>query len=345
MSHRERRVDIAPHLWDALEVMGRDMAVAPSALANQAVFAWLRINGYLVPGTAGQAVAATPVEPPAAARADAPTVASAPVAQPSGVAAVPTRAQPPPVAGPPPSTVAARPALVSDPQARPTAPEPVPGPAATPSLAPAPVSEALAAVAARIADIDADLLRFAKPRPPFPEEAEAGDEDDDDADDDGDLPSDADDEVAPAADEDDDLPAAEDDDAARAAADEEDAQEDAGFPDDAEADEPPAEGTLVVRSVPVVLYIEREGEETVRVEHERFIIGRGPTCDLIIDSPRVSREHVCLSRQGARFLIEDLGSSNGTWLGDDRLEAAREVESGEEYRLGNELVRLILRGE
>jgi hypothetical protein len=38
-------VIIAPHLWRALEVMARDMAVEPSALVNQAVFAWLRING------------------------------------------------------------------------------------------------------------------------------------------------------------------------------------------------------------------------------------------------------------------------------------------------------------
>jgi pSer/pThr/pTyr-binding forkhead associated (FHA) protein len=94
----------------------------------------------------------------------------------------------------------------------------------------------------------------------------------------------------------------------------------------------------------VVLYIEREGEDAVRVEAEQFVIGRGPTCDLIIDSARVSREHVRLSRQGARFVIEDLGSSNGTWLGEDRVER-REVESGEEYSLGNELIRLVLRGE
>ena len=104
------------------------------------------------------------------------------------------------------------------------------------------------------------------------------------------------------------------------------------------------ESTVVLRSVPIVLYLEREGEEPIRVTAERFIIGRGPHCDLVIDSPRISREHVALTRRGILFYIEDLNSSNGTWFGEERV-TTRELESGDVINLGNEKVTFFLRGE
>jgi len=96
--------------------------------------------------------------------------------------------------------------------------------------------------------------------------------------------------------------------------------------------------------MPIALYLEREGEEPIRVTSERFIIGRGPHCDLVIDSPRVSREHVALTRSGILFFIEDLNSSNGTWFGEERV-TKRELESGDVINLGNEPVTFFLRGE
>ena len=108
--------------------------------------------------------------------------------------------------------------------------------------------------------------------------------------------------------------------------------------------EEPAESTVVLRSVPIALYLEREGQEPIRVSSEHFIIGRGPHCDLVIDSPRVSREHVALTRSGILYFIEDLNSSNGTWFGEERV-TKRELESGDVITLGNEPMTFYLRGE
>ena len=58
-------ITLAPHLQRALELMSKDMAVDQQALVNQAVFAWLRINGYVMPGAAPQVVAPAVVAPAA----------------------------------------------------------------------------------------------------------------------------------------------------------------------------------------------------------------------------------------------------------------------------------------
>ena len=54
-------ISIAPHLERALTAMSKDMALEPQAIVNQAVFAWLRINGYVLPGVAGAAGAGNDV--------------------------------------------------------------------------------------------------------------------------------------------------------------------------------------------------------------------------------------------------------------------------------------------
>lgn len=73
-----------------------------------------------------------------------------------------------------------------------------------------------------------------------------------------------------------------------------------------------------------------DGRELDRVAKERFLIGRGKHCDLIINSGKVSREHAAITRQGSDYFIEDLGSSNGTWH-DKRRITRRQIQEGDEY--------------
>jgi len=78
------------------------------------------------------------------------------------------------------------------------------------------------------------------------------------------------------------------------------------------------------------------------VAKDRFLIGRGGHCDLVIDSPKISREHAALVRTEDGWWIEDLGSSNGTWFRGERIER-RKVEHGDEYFLSAERLRCALR--
>jgi len=66
------------------------------------------------------------------------------------------------------------------------------------------------------------------------------------------------------------------------------------------------------------------------------IVGREPGVDLLIDDPSVSRRHACLRVSGADLTVEDLGSKNGTFVGDDYVTVSA-VADGETLRFGSAL--------
>jgi len=93
---------------------------------------------------------------------------------------------------------------------------------------------------------------------------------------------------------------------------------------------------------PGVLRLVREGGAVLEVDRERYVIGRGAHCDLVIDSAKISREHSALVRVADGWWMEDLGSSNGTWFRGERV-SRRRVEHGDEYFLCAERLRCELR--
>lgn len=77
-----------------------------------------------------------------------------------------------------------------------------------------------------------------------------------------------------------------------------------------------------------------------------WIIGRRADVEVSLPSdPVVSREHARLSRRGARLVIDDLGSRNGTWVDGQRLDRAA-LKSGSRILIGGSEIRLTAnRGE
>ncbi len=68
-----------------------------------------------------------------------------------------------------------------------------------------------------------------------------------------------------------------------------------------------------------------------------WIIGAAPTCDLVIDEATVSSRHCRLSREGERLLIEDLGSTNGTFVNGRQISGATPVTSADTIRLATDV--------
>src|SRR3954468_19373595 len=96
--------------------------------------------------------------------------------------------------------------------------------------------------------------------------------------------------------------------------------------------EPQPEPDVVAAEAPEqgkVLVLMSEGRELERVTKDRFLIGRGKHCDLVINSGKVSREHAAIVRENGDYFIEDLGSSNGTWFEKRRI-GRRQIHEGDD---------------
>jgi hypothetical protein len=68
---------------------------------------------------------------------------------------------------------------------------------------------------------------------------------------------------------------------------------------------------------------------------EAITIGRAVENDIVITSKRVSREHACVRREGWRVVLEDLDSTNGTYLNDERVFAPIELRDQDRVAIGD----------
>lgn len=71
-------------------------------------------------------------------------------------------------------------------------------------------------------------------------------------------------------------------------------------------------------------------------EAARIVIGRGDGCEVRVPDPSVSSRHASIRQKGSGHVIEDEGSTNGTWIGGTRLapHAARPLADGDLVRVG-----------
>jgi hypothetical protein len=90
----------------------------------------------------------------------------------------------------------------------------------------------------------------------------------------------------------------------------------------------PPEAYLVV--------ITQTGQREVhRVERSSMTLGRGADSDLMLANPRVSRCHACLTWDGERFLVQDLGSKNGTRINGTPVATPTPIADGDTLELAD----------
>ena len=75
------------------------------------------------------------------------------------------------------------------------------------------------------------------------------------------------------------------------------------------------------------------------VVHARLTIGRSSRCEIVLGDDTVSRRHAELFVEDGRWLLRDLGSSNGTYLNGRKVMDA-EVRPGDVVHLGGCRLRL-----
>src|SRR6476469_1398107 len=82
---------------------------------------------------------------------------------------------------------------------------------------------------------------------------------------------------------------------------------------------------------------------SVRVEGERFLIGSGAECQLMLGDPKVEPLHAYLEADGdGKVELHDLGSDSGTFVGGERVAGSRVLRDGEELRVGDTLLIAML---
>lgn len=88
-----------------------------------------------------------------------------------------------------------------------------------------------------------------------------------------------------------------------------------------------------------LVYSTPEGEREVVLDPvQETSIGRHPACTITVSQPSVSRKHARLWFEGGGFYVEDLGSSNGTWVNNQRVTRAS-LTDGDELRCGDFAMR------
>jgi hypothetical protein len=68
---------------------------------------------------------------------------------------------------------------------------------------------------------------------------------------------------------------------------------------------------------------------------EGAIMGRGDQAEIRLEDPFASSRHARLVRQGAAIVIEDLGSTNGTYLNEELLSGPQPLHPGDRVRIGD----------
>jgi DNA-binding winged helix-turn-helix (wHTH) protein len=70
------------------------------------------------------------------------------------------------------------------------------------------------------------------------------------------------------------------------------------------------------------------------LEEGEHMIGRDPDAEIFLNSPGVSRQHARIRISAGAAAIEDAGSKNGTFVGDQRVEGRRSIGDGDVIRVG-----------
>ncbi|KAA5808457.1 FHA domain-containing protein [Thermoanaerobacterium thermosaccharolyticum] len=71
-------------------------------------------------------------------------------------------------------------------------------------------------------------------------------------------------------------------------------------------------------------------------------IGRAYDCDIVVDNPYVSSKHAMIRKKGKKFVIQDLNSTNGTYVNGKRVKNIARIKNNDVIKLGNEEYRFLI---
>lgn len=104
----------------------------------------------------------------------------------------------------------------------------------------------------------------------------------------------------------------------------------------------PSRQSAAARSRPTKLVV-TEGPlrgTTLPLSTSAILIGRAPSCTLVLDDDYSSSRHARIFPSGDQWVLEDLGSTNGTFIGSTRVTEPVQLSPGTQVRVGQSVVEL-----
>jgi hypothetical protein len=106
-----------------------------------------------------------------------------------------------------------------------------------------------------------------------------------------------------------------------------------GEPEEPPATSPEAGGRSQTEASLTVLQDGHRGT-TYHLGRASVTIGRLPECDIVVADPGASRQHAQIRFDGERYVVDDLGSTNGTLVNDVAADE-RALEDGDRITIGS----------
>ncbi len=82
-------------------------------------------------------------------------------------------------------------------------------------------------------------------------------------------------------------------------------------------------------------YLSDPGGQEHRLPARAATIGRAVECDIVIASKSISRENTRIRQEGRQWFVEDLGSTNGTYLNGERVIGPMKLRDGDSLKVGD----------
>lgn len=73
---------------------------------------------------------------------------------------------------------------------------------------------------------------------------------------------------------------------------------------------------------------------------DELVVGRAEKCHIVLDDTYVSQMHARIFSKGEAVMVEDLGSTNGTYLNRRRITSPSELQRGDQVKIGKTVMEL-----